>query len=97
MGSLRECWNKLNLQPKSKRLQTIFYQFRSRDVAGMAKYFILTSGAYFALALYHYSESPSMAAFLQLIPYFIVFALRILVFVLRERFVYQLGYFFLAI
>ena len=63
----------------------------------MTKYYIVTSGGYFALAVYQYSEAPSTAALLQLLPFLIVFLLRILVFLLRDRFTNQLGWFFLAV
>ena len=92
-----DCWNKLNIQPKTKHLQKEFYLFRSKDVAKMTKYYIVTSGGNLALAIYQYSDDPSNAAFLQMIPFLIVFALRILVFMLRDRFSNQLGYFFLVI
>ena len=97
MFNRRDCWNKINIQPNTKKLQEAFYLFRSKDVANMTKYYIFTSGGYFALAIYQFSEAPSNAAFLQLLPFFMVFAFRILVYVLKDKFTNQLGWFFLAI
>ena len=86
MFNKEDCWNKLNIRPKTKHLQNAFYLFRSKDVANMTKYYIVTSGGYLALAIYQFSESPSNAALLQLLPFLIVFTLRILVFILRDKF-----------
>ena len=97
MEFARKLKSYLQLMPKEKELQAAWYEYRCKDVATMAKWFVLTSGIYVIMAGSLFFPNPSRAALIQFIPHIINFILRITIWILKDKFTMQVGYMFFTV
>ena len=97
MDKINTLPNKLCLRPYNKEKQAIFFRFRCEDVAVMSSYFIVTQGVNLCSNIYQFYNTPSKIAFIQLLPFIVLFILRIVTWLVRNRFTLKLGYIFVAV